>query len=74
MDVKTFQIVISFGGLVVGIVGLWHTVVIKPLKDQTKLNNDSIRKLEIDSAKLDSTLDALTKAIERLTDRLDKND
>ena len=74
MDVKTFQIVVSFGGLVVGVVGLWHTVVIKPLKDQTKLNNESIRKLEIDSAKLDSTLDALTKAIDRLTDRLDQND
>ena len=53
-------------------VGLWHRVVITPMKEQLKLNDMSIRALEIDSAKLDSTLKALTVAIERLTDRLDR--
>jgi hypothetical protein len=71
LDAETLKVVVSIGGLVVGVVGLWHTVVILPLRNQMKLNNESIRNLEIDSAKLDSTLSALTKAIDRLTDRLD---
>lgn len=71
MDAETLKVVVSIGGLVVGVVGLWHTVVILPLRNQMKINNESIRNLEIDSAKLDSTLSALTKAIDRLTDRLD---
>lgn len=71
MDAETLKVVVSIGGLVVGVVGLWHTVVILPLRNQMKTNNESIRNLEIDSAKLDSTLSALTKAIDRLTDRLD---
>lgn len=71
MDAEIIKVVVSIGGLVVGVVGLWHTVVIVPMRNQMKLNNESIRNLEIDSAKLDSTLSALTKAIDRLTDRLD---
>lgn len=71
MDAEIIKIVASMGGLLVAVVGLWHTVVILPIRKQLIENNTSIRTLEIDSAKLDTTLNALTHAIERLTDRLD---
>lgn len=71
MDAEIIKIVASMGGLLVAVVGLWHTVVIIPIRKQLIENNTSIRTLEIDSAKLDTTLNALTHAIERLTDRLD---
>lgn len=74
MDAETLKTMISLAAFIVTVVGLWHTVVIVPLRQQMKLNNESIRNLEIDSAKLDSTLSALTKAIDRLTDRLDGDD
>ena len=63
---------VAVGGLFATVCGLWHTLVIQPIKEQLKLNNVSIRTLEIDNAKLDTTLTALTNAIERLTDRLDQ--
>lgn len=72
MNAESIQILIAMGALVAAGVGLWHRVVITPMKEQLKLNDMSIRALEIDSAKLDSTLKALTVAIERLTDRLDR--
>lgn len=71
MDAETIKVVAAVGGLVAAVVGLWHTVVIIPIRKQLIENNTSIRTLEIDSAKLDTTLNALTHAIERLTDRLD---
>ena len=72
MNAESIQTLIAMGALMATGVGLWHKVVIIPMKEQLKLNDMSIRALEIDSAKLDSTLKALTVAIERLTDRLDR--
>jgi len=72
LDAETIKLLIGVGTFLLAVVTLWHTIVIIPIKDQLKNNNTSIRTLEIDSAKLDTTLTALTNAIERLTDRLDR--
>lgn len=72
MDAETIKQIIALGSLFVGVIGLWHKLVIMPIKEELKLNATSIRTLEIDSAKLDTTLTALTNAIDRLTDRLDR--
>lgn len=72
MDAETIKQIIALGSLFVGVIGLWHKLVILPIKEELKLNATSIRTLEIDSAKLDTTLTALTNAIDRLTDRLDR--
>ncbi len=72
MDAENIKMFIALGAVFAAIVGLWHTVVVVPIKEQLRNNNTSIRTLEIDSAKLDTTLNALTYAIERLTDRLDR--
>jgi hypothetical protein len=72
LDAETIKQIIALASLFVGVIGLWHKLVILPIKEELKLNATSIRTLEIDSAKLDTTLTALTNAIDRLTDRLDR--
>ena len=72
MDAETIKQIIALGSLFVAVIGLWHKLVILPIKEELKLNATSIRTLEIDSAKLDTTLTALTNAMDRLTDRLDR--
>lgn len=65
--------------IILTFLGLWHVIVIAPLKERinsvdnkTCRNTKSIQSLEIDHAKLATTLENLAKAIDRLTDKFDR--
>ncbi len=59
---------------------LWHTVVIKPItenikdvRDIAKANTESIHALEVNHAQLNTTLNSLTEAINKLSDKMDNH-
>lgn len=69
----------SVFGAVLASIGAWHTIVVVPIKSQIKdlldisqANTGSIHSLEIDHTRLTVTLEALTKAIEKLSDKFEK--
>ena len=67
-------------GVFTGLITLFHTIVLVPMKERIlraelreMSNSENIQHLQIDHAKLSTTLESLTFAINRLTDKFDNS-
>jgi hypothetical protein len=73
------QILATLGAMILAAMTLWHTIVLNPIskeiayvRETGKANSEAIHHLEITNARLSTTLDGLTEAINRLTERMER--
>lgn len=74
-----FKDYIAVSGLVVSAIGLFNILVIQPLRNATANNQAAISSLtevqnglRVDHAVLSTTMDQLTKTLDKLADKLEK--